>query len=119
MSKTFIEEAKGRCGNTAAWREFEKRSELSKETGDELMKLFAQLGALKDHTLESDEAKTAVADVKQYIIAHYYECNDEIFAGLGEMNIADERFKKTSTTPEAPARLNSLEPRYASDMEII
>ena len=94
MSKTYIEEAKELWGDTAAWREFEKRSDASKETGDGLMKLFAQLGDLKALPPESDEAQAAVADIQQYITAHYYECTDEIFSGLGEMYVADERFRK-------------------------
>ena len=94
MSKTYIEEAKERWGDTAAWREFEKRSDTSKETGDGLMKLFARLGELKTLPPESDKAQVAVADIQQYITAHYYECNDEIFSGLGEMYVADERFRK-------------------------
>ena len=94
MSKTYGKEAKERWGNTAAWREFEKRSDTSKETGDGLMKLFARLGELKDLPPESDEAQAAVGDVQRYITAHYYECTDEIFAGLGETYAADERFRK-------------------------
>ena len=94
MSKTYAEEAKERWGDTAAWREFEKRSDASKETGDRLMKLFARLGELKNLPPECDEAQAAVADVQRYITTHYYECTDEIFAGLGEMYVADERFRK-------------------------
>ena len=94
MSKTYVEEAKKRWGNTAAWREFEKRSDTSKETGDGLMKLFARLGELKELPPESDEAQAAVADIQRYITEHYYTCTDEIFAGLGEMYVADERFRK-------------------------
>ena len=94
MSKTYIEEAKERWGDTAAWREFEKRSDTSKETGNGLMKLFARLGELKTLPPESDKAQVAVADIQQYITAHYYECTDEIFSGLGEMYVADERFRK-------------------------
>lgn len=94
MKKTYIEEAKERWGDTAAWLEFEKRSDVSKETGDGLMKLFARLGELKDLLSESNEAQAAVADIQRYITEHYYTCTDEIFAGLGEMYVADERFKK-------------------------
>ena len=94
MSKTYIEEAKERWGDTAAWREFEKRPDVSKETGDGLMKLFEGLGKLKDLPPESDEAQAAVAEIQRYITAHYYKCTDDIFAGLGEMYAADERFRK-------------------------
>ena len=94
MSKTYVEEAKERWGDTAAWREFEKRSDHAKETDDGLMRLFARLGELKNLPPEGDEAQTAVAEIQRYITAHYYACTDEIFAGLGEMYAADERFKK-------------------------
>ena len=94
MSKTHVEEAKERWGDTAAWREFEKKSDKSKETGDGLMNLFARLGELKDLPPECDEAQAAVADIQRYITEHYYTCTDEIFAGLGEMYVADERFRK-------------------------
>ena len=94
MSKTYVEEAKKRWGDTAAWREYEKRSDTTKETGDRLMKLFARLGKLKELPPESDEAQAAVADIQRYITEHYYKCTDEIFAGLGEMYVADERFRK-------------------------
>ena len=94
MSKKYAEEAKERWGDTAAWREFEERSDTSKETTDGLLKLFARLGELKNLPPESDEAQASVGEIQRYITAHYYECTDEIFAGLGEMYAADERFKK-------------------------
>ena len=94
MNKTYYEEAKERWGVTAAWREFEGRSGSAKEAGDGLMKLFARLGKLKDISPESDEAQAAVTDIQRYITDHFYECSDEILAGLGEMYASDERFKK-------------------------
>ncbi len=94
MSKMYFEEAKARWGDTAAWREFEERSDMSKETGAELMKLFVWLGELKDLSPESSDAQAAVAEIQRYITEHFYKCTDDIFAGLGEMYAADERFKK-------------------------
>ena len=94
MSKTYIEEAKERWGETAAWKEFEKRSGSADEASDGLMKLFERLGELKGMPPESDEAQAAVADIQRFITEHYYTCTDEIFAGLGEMYVADERFRK-------------------------
>lgn len=94
MSKTYIEEAKERWGETAAWKEFEKRSGSAEESADGLMKLFARLGELKELPPESDEAQAAVSEIQRYITDHYYNCTDEIFAGLGEMYVADERFRK-------------------------
>ena len=94
MSKTYFEEAKERWGDTAAWREFEKRPGTADTAADGLMKLFARLGMLKTLPPESDAVQTAVTDIQRYITEHYYECTDEIFAGLGELYAADGRFRK-------------------------
>ena len=94
MSKTYSKEAKERWGGTVAWQEFEKRSDTSKETDDGLMKLFARLGELKNLSPKCDEAQAAVAEIQRYITEHYYTCTDEIFAGLGEMYVADDRFRE-------------------------
>lgn len=94
MNKTYFEEAKERWGDTAAWREFEKHSDSAGESADGLMKLFARLGKLKELSPESNEAQAAVKEIRQYITEHYYKCTNEIFAGLGEMYVADERFRK-------------------------
>ena len=94
MSKTYFDEAKERWGDTAAWREFEERSVSADDAADGLMKLFAKLGELKELPPDSNEVQAAVKKIQQYITEHFYKCTDEIFAGLGEMYVADERFKK-------------------------
>ena len=94
MNKTYFEEAKERWGDTAAWREFEKRSISADAAADGLMKLFAKLGELKELPPDSNEVQAAVKEIRQYITEHYYKCTNEIFAGLGEMYVADERFKE-------------------------
>lgn len=94
MSKTYFDEAKERWGDTIAWREFEERSVSADDAADGLMKLFAKLGELKELPPDSNEVQAAVKKIQQYITEHFYKCTDEIFAGLGEMYVADERFKK-------------------------
>ena len=60
------------------------------------MKIFAELAECKDNSVSADsnEAQGALAKLQSYITAKYYTCADEILAGLGEMYVADERFKK-------------------------
>ena len=41
------------------------------------------------------EVQSLVAEWRQFITDHYYTCTKEILAGLGQMYIADERFRKT------------------------
>jgi hypothetical protein len=42
----------------------------------------------------SPEAQALVKQWQAYITEHYYTCTKEILAGLGQMYVADERFKE-------------------------
>ena len=41
----------------------------------------------------SSDAQALVKKLQDYITENYYTCTDEILAGLGQMYVADERFK--------------------------
>ena len=45
------------------------------------------------HTADSNEAQELVKELQNYITENYYTCTNEILAGLGQMYVADERFK--------------------------
>ena len=66
------------------------------EANDSLMAIFAEFAACKQSGTDtvSSEAQELVAKLKAYITSNYYICTDDILAGLGEMYVADERFKK-------------------------
>ena len=57
------------------------------------MGLFAQLGELRSTDPGSEAAQTWVCTLQTFITEHYYNCTDQILAGLGQMYVADERFK--------------------------
>ena len=61
-----------------------------------LMTIFAEFAACKNSGMSADsaEAQALVAKLQAHITANYYTCTDEIFVGLGQMYVADERFKK-------------------------
>lgn len=93
-------EAKRRWGETAAYKEHaEKTASYSKEkwkaVTDGLMTVLAKFAeCMKDgHAPDSDEAQELVKELQNYITENYYTCTDEILAGLGQMYVADERFK--------------------------
>ena len=94
-------EVRERWGDTAAYREHEQKTKnYTKEkwaaANDGLMAIFAEFAACKDSGASADsaEAQALVAKLQARITANYYTCTDEILAGLGEMYVADERFKK-------------------------
>ncbi len=93
-------EAKRRWGETAAYKEHaEKTASYSKdkwqEVNDGLMTVLAKFAeCMKDgNTADSAEAQALVKELQNYITENYYTCTDEILAGLGQMYVADERFK--------------------------
>ena len=99
--KNYETEARERWGNTDAYREHEQKTknytkEKWTEANDGLMAIFAEFAALKTSgaTADSAKAQALVAKLQAHITENYYTCTDEILAGLGQMYVADERFKK-------------------------
>ncbi len=93
-------EVKQRWGETDAYKEHaEKTANYSKEkwkaVTDGLMTVLAKFAACMKagHTADSNEAQELVKELQNYITENYYTCTDEILAGLGQMYVADERFK--------------------------
>ena len=102
MMKNHETEARSRWGNTDAYREHEQKTknytkEKWAEANDGLMAIFAEFAALKNSgaIADSAEAQALVAKLQAHITENYYTCTDEILAGLGQMYVADERFKKS------------------------
>lgn len=94
----FMLEVKEKWGNTNEYKEFEERSKNTTEEemnqyGADFLKLFAELGALKDQDPASDEVQNKVAAIRTFITDHYYTCSKEVFKSLGLMYVEDERFK--------------------------
>ena len=99
--KNYETEARSRWGNTDAYRESEQKTknytkEKWAEANDGLMAIFAEFAVLKNSGTSADSAETQalVAKLQAHITENYYTCADEILAGLGQMYVADERFKK-------------------------
>ena len=99
--KNYETEVRERYGNTAAYIEHEQKTknytkEKWADANDGLMAIFAEFSVCKNSgaSADSDEAQALVAKLQAHITANYYTCTDEILAGLGQMYVADERFKK-------------------------
>ena len=87
-------EAKERWGNTAAWKESqEKDPGAMADASVGLMALLAEFGALRSLDPSDARAEEKVRELQSYITAHFYTCTDDILYGLGQMYVADERFK--------------------------
>ena len=97
----YKNEARDRWGNTDAYREHEKKTknytkEKWGEVNNGLMAIFAEFAERKNNGFDanSPEVQSLIVKLQEYITENYYTCTDEILMGLGQMYVADERFKK-------------------------
>lgn len=97
--KQYAEEAKQRWGNTDAYKESkQKTAGYSDEkwggVNAGLEAVLAEFASVKDtQAPESEDAQLLVKKLQTYITENFYTCTNEILAGLGQMYVADERFK--------------------------
>ena len=99
--KNYETEVRERWGNTDAYREHEKKTknytkEKWAEINDGLMSIFAEFAECKNAGLapNAPEVQSIVGKLQDFITKNYYTCTNDILAGLGQMYVADERFKK-------------------------
>ena len=93
-------EVKQRWGDTDAYKEHKEKTanytkEKWQEVNDGLNTVLMKFAKCKKEgcTADSDEAQALVIELQTYITENYYTCTKEILAGLGQMYVADERFK--------------------------
>lgn len=97
--KQYAEEIERRWGHTAAYAECEEKTKSYskkqwKTLGEEGEKILRAFGELRTENPEGEEAQKLVRQWQEYMTANFYQCTDEILAGLGMMYTADERFRK-------------------------
>ena len=94
----YTRKAKEQWGDSKAFSEYEQKS-ASRSKDDEkmlwsnFMNLFEKCGKLKDSDPKSVEAQAMVKNIQNYVTQNFYECTNEILAGLGKMYAAEGEFK--------------------------
>lgn len=98
--EAYKAEAQERWGKTDAYREHaEKTKHYSKEKWNDLSKGMDDIlsafsaSAKTGEKPDSAQAQKLVEMLQNHITENYYLCTKEILAGLGQMYVADERFK--------------------------
>ena len=92
----YAAEAKEKWGDTAAYREFEKKGKSAAENnaaGEALMRMLADIGANRALAPDAPAVQEKVQALQEHITKKFYPCTKEILASLGEMYIGDERFR--------------------------
>ena len=97
----YEDEAKQRWGETDAYKESKARAaEYSKEkwnaVSEEMDNIFGDFADCLNsgESTDSETAQNLVKKLQDYITANFYHCTEDILAGLGEMYVCDERFRK-------------------------
>lgn len=93
----YAEEVKERWGETAAYKESlsktktydEKQWQFLTQEGADILRAF---GENRELSPESGEAQALVKKWQDYITDNFYQCSNEILAGLGLMYKEDKRF---------------------------
>ena len=93
-------EAQERWGNTDAYKEHaEKTKNYGMDKWSSLASdmdiIFREFSICMKNGFESgsEESQSLVKKLQNYITENYYNCTKEILSGLGQMYVADERFK--------------------------
>ena len=93
-------EAQEKWGKTDAYREHKERTrDYSKQKWNDLAQgmddIMAEFAACMNsgEAPAADSAQALVRKLQNHITENYYHCTDQIMAGLGQMYVADERFK--------------------------
>lgn len=98
--RDYKSEIRERFGNTEAYKEHaEKTAKYTEDKWQEvnngLMSVIAKFAECMNNgnSDDSNETQSLVKELQAYITDNYYTCTNEIFAGLGQIYVADERFK--------------------------
>lgn len=89
----YADEAKKKWENTAAYKEFAEKHSDSNDKTEEFMQIFAEIGKIKHLEPDSQTVQSMIKKLQNFITENYYTCTDDILKGLGQMYIADKRFK--------------------------
>ena len=93
-------EAQEKWGETSAYKEYVEKSknysnDKSNNLADGLNVILAEFSVFMKNGEESVSVgvQNQVKILQNYITENYYHCSNEILSGLGQMYVADERFK--------------------------
>ena len=96
----YKDEAKEKWGKTDAYKQHQEKTKgYSKQKWNDLAEGMDQIMAefalcmRNGEAASSQEARHLVQRLQGHITENYYHCTDQILAGLGQMYVADERFR--------------------------
>lgn len=99
IQKEYAKEAEERWGNTDAYRESERKTSSYgtddwKRIHQESNRLYQEFAANRDKPADDPNVQKLVKEWQEFISRNFYNCTNEILAGLGAMYTGDPRFAK-------------------------
>jgi DNA-binding transcriptional MerR regulator len=93
----YAEETRQLYGNSEAYKEsVQKTAKYKKEDWARvtigLNEIFKKIGDKMPMGAADPEVQKIVGELRQYITENFYNCTPEIFRGLGDLYVSDERF---------------------------
>lgn len=94
----YAKEAKDKWGDSDRYKQSQTRmAKYSKQDIEKLnqqqAKIYQELTELMPQGVENSQVQAKVHQARMFISDNWYDCNPKQFAALGEMYVADERFK--------------------------
>lgn len=88
-------EVKEHWGATQAYQEYkQKKGRINFEAiSNQMTDIFSEFAAMQELGADHEKVQAQVKKLQNYITDHFYTCTNEILAGLGQMYVADQRFK--------------------------
>lgn len=85
----YAKQAKEQWGQTDAYKEFEEKSQGRTQAEEkniirEFMRLFAEIGEMKEMNPADELVQLQIKKVQDYITEHFYHCTKEILNSLGK-----------------------------------
>lgn len=105
----YARQAKQAWGTTPEYQEFEEKSakrtpQESNTINAQLMAIVAAFGTLQTRPAQDPAVQAQVKTLKDFITRHYYTCNKQILAQLGQMYAAGGEFTKNINAAGGPVR---------------
>lgn len=93
----YAEEVRQKYGDSSAYKEsMKKTAKYSKDDWAVIMKKFDEIYKKVIEHMDKGPAdrdvQIVIAELRQHITDNYYNCTPEIFRGLGDLYVEDERF---------------------------
>ena len=95
LKNKYAEEVRQRWGSTDAYKESQQRNTDFSQAASLLDAVFEEFAELDRSGISPDDeaAKIQVEKLQRCITDNFYTCTNESLAGLGQMYVADVRFK--------------------------